>query len=394
MLASLTIFVCLSLSGLLLFWTFVRTEAIAAFENTGENGRLLLPTAKPARFIVATSESDGPLPLLGVPSATPLLLPEPKDSPIPTPTSTLVIIPTPTSTSSPVPTPTPLAVVTSLPIDTPEQLPTETPVPAEIKHVIIISIDGSRPDAWEQANTPHLDALKARGAYYSSTKSVQPSETMPNHASMLGGMVPDKHGIFWNILYAEAPRINGPTLFSVGHDAGLSTAMVVGKPKLEYLVVPGSVDNLIAGELTDADVKDKAVEVIRAGLPNILFIHLPDLDRIGHAAGWMSPEQLQAMAVADGFVGEIVAAIEAGGYLNSTLLIITADHGGSGKGHAAPDMAANSIVPWLALGPNVRTNVTLPGPINIYDTAATAAYALKLAIPAQWDGQPVLEIFN
>lgn len=392
-LASLITLACLSVAGLFAFWAFVRSEAIAVFESTGENGYSLPPTAKPARFILATSESDEPLPLLGVPSVTPFSLPEPKDTLLPTPTSTLVVVATPTSTSTPIPTPTPEATATSLPVDTPAPLPTDTPVPAEIKHVVIISIDGMRPDAWEQANTPNLDTLRTKGAYYSSARSVQPSETMPNHSSMLSGMVPDKHGIFWNILYAEAPRINGPTLFSVSHDAGLSTAMIAGKPKLEYLVVPGSVDNFIGGEFTDVDVKNQAVALIQAGLPNILFIHLPDVDRVGHASGWMSPEQLQALAITDGFVGEIVAAIEAGGYLNSTLLIITTDHGGSGKGHQAPDKPENSIVPWLALGPNVPINVTLTGPINIYDTAATAAYALKLTIPEQWDGRPVMEIF-
>jgi arylsulfatase A-like enzyme len=30
----------------------------------------------------------------------------------------------------------------------------------------------------------------------------------------------------------------------------------------------------------------------------------------------------------------------------------------------------------------------------MYDTAATALYALNMPIPSTWDGQPVLEIFN
>jgi len=32
--------------------------------------------------------------------------------------------------------------------------------------------------------------------------------------------------------------------------------------------------------------------------------------------------------------------------------------------------------------------------INTYDTAATALYALNLPIPENWDGKPVLAIFQ
>jgi len=107
----------------------------------------------------------------------------------------------------------------------------------------------------------------------------------------------------------------------------------------------------------------------------------------------MSPNYLYAISYADGLVGEIVAALEREGYLNSTLLIITADHGGHGFEHGL-DCSEDRTIPWLAVGPGVPPGVTLTSHINIYDTAATAAYALELPIPERWDGQPILEIFQ
>jgi arylsulfatase A-like enzyme len=102
---------------------------------------------------------------------------------------------------------------------------------------------------------------------------------------------------------------------------------------------------------------------------------------------------LYAVNYVDGLIGEIVAALESGGYLHNTLLIITADHGGHGFKHG-DDSPEDRTIPWLVVGPGVPVGVTLTSSINIYDTAATVLYALDLPIPEHWDGQPILEIFQ
>ena len=259
--------------------------------------------------------------------------------------------------------------------------------------MVIISIDGLRPDALAQADTPILDSLRAKGAYSATAQTVLPSVTLIAHASMLGGMTPAKHGITWNDDEPERGKINGPTLFSVAHDAGLTTAMVVGKPKFEHLVLPNSVDNYVYAGFTDQQVTSAALTIIQTGLPNVLFIHLPNVDSAGHALGWMSVGQLEVIHLTDGLIGEIVDALEAGGYTKTTLLIITADHGGVDKQHGG-DSPEEMTIPWLAVGPGVPAGVTLQSKIVTYDTAATALYALNIPLPSAWDGRPVLEIFG
>jgi predicted AlkP superfamily pyrophosphatase or phosphodiesterase len=263
----------------------------------------------------------------------------------------------------------------------------------QIEHVLIISIDGLRPDALELADTPTLDALRAAGAYSNSAQAVLPSVTLVNHASMLGGMGPEKHGIIWNEMDLERGMVKGPTVFSVAHEAGLSTAMIAGKPKLEQLVLPDSVDLYYYAGYTDTQVVLQALEVIQAGLPDILFIHLPDVDSAGHLTGWMSTAQLLAVNLTDNLIGRVVAALETEGYLETTLILITADHGGSGFRHGS-DSPEDTTIPWLAVGPGVSKGLVLEREIMIYDTAATALYALNLPIPEIWDGKPVLDIFE
>jgi hypothetical protein len=348
-------------------------------------------TSTPAQVSIADPTSTPP-------PTTTTSLPPATAPRSPTSTPTLVLtatdLPTATATATRVPTSTPTLAptATSLPTATLPPPPTATPQ-AGIAHVVIISVDGMRPDALDQANTPIMDELRAGGAYVSNAQTVYISYTLPSHASMLTGMTPDKNGLNFPHPYIDWPGINGPTLFSVAHDAGLETAMVVGKKKMDLLVLPNSVDKLSCADVHDPDIKDQAIEFVEEGLPDVLFIHFPDTDRVGHAFGWMSDNQLYAIGFVDSLIGEILAALESGGYLDSTLLIITADHGGHYSGHG-DDSPLDRTVPWLAVGPGVPQGITLTSAVNTYDTAATALYALELPIPETWDGQPILEIFQ
>ncbi len=383
---------CAITIALLAGWGIVNSETISPRPS---DTPIRIVRSTPVQHIEATPTIAD---LLSAPTSTsPQALPTPAPTLEPTPTATLVIIQEPTSTSSPSPPPTQTPTATSLPTPTPLPTPIPTPTPVSIKHVVIISIDGLRPDALDLADTPALDALRAAGAYSFNAQTVIPTATLIAHASMLGGMGPEKHGIYWNLYSPELGKIKGPTMFSVVHDLGMRTAMVVGKFKLEQLYLPHPAGLFDGDATTDIEVKDRAIGVIQnpAGLPTVLFIHLPDVDVIGHKAGWMSPEQLAVIHEADARIGEIRGALEGMGYLDSTLLIVTADHGGHETGHLVlPPWPEDSTVPWLAVGPGVSAGVTLTSNIRIFDTAATAFHALNLPIPAEWDGQPVMEIFN
>ncbi|MBE7551859.1 MAG: alkaline phosphatase family protein [Anaerolineales bacterium] len=352
--------------------------------------------ASPSPTITAaTAESTAAAISIPVPT----VLPAPAEiSPTPYPT---LVTPTPPPTVAATHGPTAAATSTPAPtvLATPAEAlatppcPCDPACPCQINHVVIISIDGLRPDAIERADTPILDGLRTQGAYSPAAQAVLPSVTLVNHAAMLSGMSPAKHGIYWNSNDPDLGKIKGPTLFSAAHEAGLSTAMVVGKPKLEHLVLPGSVDNYIYAGFTDRQVVNEAIPLIQTNMPALLFIHLPDVDSAGHAIGWMSLAQLLAVSMTDSLIGEIVAALQEQDYLSQTLLIITSDHGGSGRRHGS-DSPEDTTIPWLAVGPGVPAGVVLPGEITTYDTAATALSALRVPIPPEWDGRPVLEIFE
>ena len=231
------------------------------------------------------------------------------------------------------------------------------PIPA-IERVVIISIDGLRPDRLLLANTPVMHAMIREGAYTFWAKTTAVSITLPSHTSMLTGVTPQKHGIEWNwdlpLKTPVYPLV--PTVFELAHKWGYTTAMVAGKSKFSTLAKPGTLDRVFvpAQDLTaDELVADQAETIIRELKPDLLFVHFPVTDRMGHQYGWGSPEQLAAIERADACVGRVIAALQQAGVKEHTLVIVTADHGGAGKSHGADD-ARSRHIPWIATGPGVR----------------------------------------
>lgn len=275
------------------------------------------------------------------------------------------------------------------------------PIPA-IERVVIISIDGLRPDRLLLADTPVLHAMVKEGAYTFWAKTTAVSITLPSHVSMLTGVTPGKHGIEWNddlplstIVYPYYP-----TIFETAKLGGYTTAMVAGKSKFSPLTKPGTLDYVFLPEKNlDADslVADEAVKAIKQIKPDLLFVHFPCVDRAGHHFGWGSSEQLTAIALADVAVGRVLAALDEAGVRQSTFIIVTADHGGAGKTHGADD-ARSRHIPWIATGPGVRKNFDLTQladlELRTEDTAATALYLLGAPLPMYLDGKPVLSAFD
>ncbi|MNT30055.1 hypothetical protein D3C72_1658290 [compost metagenome] len=72
--------------------------------------------------------------------------------------------------------------------------------------------------------------------------------------------------------------------------------------------------------------------------------------------------------------------------------MVTADHGGKGKGHGGKSLDEVQI-PWIIAGPGVRKNHELKDVIITYDTAATLAWIMGLKQPQSWRGKPVQEAF-
>src|SRR5215218_1539354 len=113
---------------------------------------------------------------------------------------------------------------------------TTRPVP-QIERMVLISIDGCRPDLLLRADCPNVRAMMKNGSFSFWARTTAMSITLPSHVSMLTGVIPQRHGIMWNEdLPLERPVYpKFPTIFELAHNAGYSTALISGKGKFKEI---------------------------------------------------------------------------------------------------------------------------------------------------------------
>jgi hypothetical protein len=263
------------------------------------------------------------------------------------------------------------------------------------ERVILVSIDGLRPDAITAAPATHLLALVRGGTHCPDAQTIDLSETLPSHTSMFTGLDESTHGVVWND--ARPGTVSHPTIFSMARKFGLPTAAFFAKTKFHYLIHPGSAA-YIYGPPSGASFPNterrpggrgiRAEDIAREfstewprSLFRLTFVHLGDTDEAGHNFGWMSPQYLDAVRRADTAVGLIVQAVRDSGQWDSTVLIVTSDHGGHEKIHARSPggiRIEDTTIPWICAGGKVAAGRTLEGTVRIYDTGPTVLRLLGL----------------
>jgi arylsulfatase A-like enzyme len=275
----------------------------------------------------------------------------------------------------------------------PGAAPPPAAAPAPDRHpVIVVTLDGLRPDAIDASGTPNLARLLRQGASSLASRVPHPPETLPSHFSMATGQTAARHGLHTNRTLDRDPA--NVTLFTAAHAAGWRTALYFGKSKLIALAPRGSADVAAGPGRGESNWEAGAGAALAARFARefprerfgLAWVHLREADMAGHAAGWMTPEYHAGLAEADRALGVVLDAIAASG-LPATV-ILTSDHGGHGKNHWGKH-PADSIVPWICAGPGVKAGATIE-PSSVIDVGPTAAALLGVALP-DVEGQVVKE---
>jgi len=242
-------------------------------------------------------------------------------------------------------------------------------------HVVMISIDGLVPDYYLTPDKfglriPNLRMLKMNGAYANSVEGVYPTVTYPVHTAMVTGTTPAVSGIYNNRIF-EDPRqpptrawywyakdIKSEPLWTAAKRAGLTTAAVswpvtvgadidynvpeVWDPKDMNQSMPvvlaastrGLIEELqqtaplpLTNRFGD-DTRTLVAEfIIKRYRPNLLLLHLADLDSAQHTHGPFTAEAYATLEKTDAQVGQIIEATKQAGIYDQTSFIIVSDHG-------------------------------------------------------------------
>lgn len=260
------------------------------------------------------------------------------------------------------------------------------------RHIVVIGLDGFGAQALKDAKAPNLRALMAAGAWSLKARGVMPTVSSPNWASLIMGAGPEQHGITSNDWQPDkfdfSPSCTGmaatfPTIFGLLRQQRPNAHIAVihdweGFGRMVEKAAPTYMRHVKGSpEATAA-----AVAYWKEHKPDLLFLHLDDVDHAGHDHGWWGPQYKAAVETIDALIGNVR---EAAG--SDAIFLITADHGGSARKHGGNTMGELEI-PWILSGPGIRRG-ELTAPVNTVDTAATLAALLRLKPPACWIGRPV-----
>lgn len=244
---------------------------------------------------------------------------------------------------------------------------------ARPEHVILISVDGMPPDYYTAPEklglrVPTLTMLKQGGAYAEGVEGVYPTVTYPQHTTMVTGLRPAAHGIVQNRIF-EAPSapqtkywywyanaLKAETLWTVAKKAGLTTA-AIGWPvtvgaQIDYNVpeiyepgetpatwnwtaknsTPGLLEKALGPDLKkDSNVDERLTlvteYVIKNHRPNLLLLHLIELDGAHHRNGPRTKAGLEMAEREDAYIRRVIEATRQAGIYEKTTFFIVSDHG-------------------------------------------------------------------
>ncbi|MDA2930125.1 ectonucleotide pyrophosphatase/phosphodiesterase [Acidobacteria bacterium AH-259-O06] len=244
-------------------------------------------------------------------------------------------------------------------------------------HVVLISIDGFRPDFYLDTTwpAPMIQQMAREGAHAEAVRGIFPSSTFPSHTTIVTGALPSHHGVYYNRpfepegktgrWYWRGSLIRVPTLWNALRQAGRESASIlwpvtVGAPidrnipqvwspepdvdpvtAIRSATVPPElfveIEREATGKLTASDFTNRLTRDDRAGTiaaylleeyrPALLAVHLRATDYFQHQSGRKAPIVRDALAVADRVVRQIIEATKRAGIRRRTAFIVTGDHG-------------------------------------------------------------------
>ena len=281
-------------------------------------------------------------------------------------------------------------------------------------HVLFIGVDGWAAEAVRQApaeDIPNIRALMDHGSWTLSKRSVMPSASAINWASMFNGLPTEMHGMDrWNSTKGTIPSTsdNGqgipPTLFTIirqqrpqAETGCLYDWDGIG-PIMDTLAMSWHrfTETYTSSDEAIIPVEEYAAmgaSYIKEKKPDFFFHYFGTIDEAGHTKGWYTEPYMERQKALDRAVGVLVQGLKDAGIYDDTVIIMSADHGGQGTGHGGFTLLELET-PFIVCGKGVKEGYEITSPMMQYDTPAIAADILGISIPADWRGRPFPEIYK
>ncbi len=250
--------------------------------------------------------------------------------------------------------------------------------PQQARRALIISLDGLDARYLQKRDEYGLKIQTLRRlmneGVMAEVVGVYPSVTYPSHTTIVTGTTPERHGIYGNELFEtpDTPQtgswqwyardIRAETLWDAAARKGFKTALIswpvgvgagdfnfpeIWKPggtreESRQIIKANARPKGLVEELERRDPslysnvnKDEgddmrtrfAEYIIGEKKPEVVLVHLFDLDHFEHDYGPFTPQAFAMLEKVDGYVARLIAALERAGTLSATTVFIVSDHG-------------------------------------------------------------------
>ncbi len=269
--------------------------------------------------------------------------------------------------------------------------------PTGISHVVLIGVDGGGA-FFREADTPNLDKIFADGAVTYSCLCENPTISAENWGAILHGVKREVHGLTNGLAYSTPYPDDSayPSVFRVIREnmPDAKLASICSWNPINIGVIENGI-GVFKDKVPDDDaaVTDKVCEYLETNQPTLLYVHYNEVDEAGHGHGFGGKEHLARLHATDGYIQKIYESAKKNGMLESTLFIVTADHGGHERSHGGWTDEEKYVM-FAATGPSVEKGEI--GEMENRDMAGIILYALGLGDkqPETWTSRVPSGLFK
>jgi predicted AlkP superfamily pyrophosphatase or phosphodiesterase len=251
--------------------------------------------------------------------------------------------------------------------------------PQRDRCVVLVSIDGLANFYLDdpKADMPTIRRLAREGARARGMICTFPTVTWPSHTTIATGVTPARHGVIGNSyldrrtgkpvtllcdpVYDKDQVVKWPTIYDVAQAAGLKTAAICWPATRNARTLDWTVPDMfgdawqrwgtkswlaelrVAGLPVDSQgpwctqptggaerdwlYTRMAAQVLQKHVPNLLLVHLVEMDHVEHRSGPRSPDAYWCASYSDDRVRDLVEAVEHSPLAGKTTLLVCSDHG-------------------------------------------------------------------
>jgi predicted AlkP superfamily pyrophosphatase or phosphodiesterase len=291
---------------------------------------------------------------------------------------------------------------------------------------------------WDpQASIPRIRELASEGVASEGMRVCNPTVTWPNHTTLVTGVRAAKHSVLFNGVLVrpgaglpvrideerdKAELVSGETIFDVLHEHGYRTAAIDWPctrnsealednfpdvpdhlahttPRLRReLLAEGVLTNetdavfeRLGGTQHDEIWTRAACLALERRKPHLLLLHLLNTDGVHHLYGPQTPPSYRALSLADGYVGQVLEALDRAGIRQNTTVFVTADHGFA---RAANVLQPNVLLRQKGLLEVGANNQIIKARAQAVPEGGTAMVYLTNPETRDGDRQKVLQLFS